>query len=382
MHFQRLPLPLFRMILNNFKALSCWKMNTKYKNIAFWGLAMLVLVMGCRKDKLKYDIPTTYNFENVSYSGQTQRMNMLDEMVSYMETARTTGTALDAQVLKDMFENENDPFTFTSTKQLKNKVFLGAQDMLSNVLDSIAVMSTSTSAASNGVAGVATSLDGSEHFLLDANGFDQTEIFEKGIMGAVFYYQTVGYYHTDAKIGPDVDNETIEPGKGTDMQHHWDEGLGYFGIGLNFPADLSGIRYWGKLCNDRDALMTTNVVLADAFIKGRAAINNDDHDTKSDQVIIIRETWERVIAGSAIHELNEAKEHLSDDALRNHEISEAIGFIRALSYNPVKVITDDQINTLISSFGSNLYTVALQTIENARNTLATVYQLETIKDQL
>jgi hypothetical protein len=34
-----------------------------------------------------YDIPSTYDFENVSYSGQTQRLDMMEELTVYMKTS-------------------------------------------------------------------------------------------------------------------------------------------------------------------------------------------------------------------------------------------------------------------------------------------------------
>ena len=78
-----------------------------------------------------YDIPETYDFKNasglstVSYGGQTDRLNQLREMVTYMKTANSQ--VVNAQQLKDMFANTNDDgnghFTFTSSKQLKSKCF-------------------------------------------------------------------------------------------------------------------------------------------------------------------------------------------------------------------------------------------------------------------
>ena len=354
----------------------------KFNKILLSSLCLLLLAMSCRKDRIRYDIPTTYNFENVDISGQQQRMNMLAEMVEYMESARVQGTRLDSALLQEMYENQNNRFSFSSTKQLKNKVFLADQERLQDYLNFVARTSLSSASASNGIAGIGTSLDGTEHFLLDENGFDNTEMFEKGIMGAVFYYQATGYYMSESQIGVAVDNETVVPGVGTAMQHHWDEGFGYFGVSTSFPADLATFKYWGKACNDRDPILKTNTVMAEAFIKGRAAIDNDDHDTKNDQVTILRDTWERIVVGCAIHELNEAKSHLSDDALRNHEISEAIGYVNALKYNPTKKISDTQINDLIAGFGSNLYSVSLQVIDQSRSTLAGIYGLETVKDQL
>jgi hypothetical protein len=344
-------------------------------------IAAAILFAGCNKDKIKYDVPETYDFENVSYSGQTARLDMVDEMTAYLETALTPGTVLDAQHLHDMFENQNNPFSFTSSKQLKDKCFLAEQSLLESWMDSAALASASAVPASNGVAGIATSADGQSHYLLGANGYDYIELIEKGLMGAVFYYQTTAVYLSDSKIGSSVDNTTVTDGEGTPMQHHWDEGFGYFGAPLDFPANTTA-RFWAKYSLQREALLATSAVIMDAFILGRAAINNDDHDTKTEQVTLIRDNWEKVVVGMAIHELNGAKDHFTDDAVRNHEISEAIAFIRALQFSPTKKISTSQWQSALDALGTNLYAVTLSGIDSARNTLATAYGLESIKDQL
>jgi hypothetical protein len=58
-----------------------------------------------------YSIPATFNFvdasgaSTVSFGGQQQRLEMLGEMVTYMKTANTAGTAISAATLKDMYAN-------------------------------------------------------------------------------------------------------------------------------------------------------------------------------------------------------------------------------------------------------------------------------------
>jgi hypothetical protein len=344
-------------------------------------LSAALLMAGCNKDKIKYDVPTTYSFENVSYSGQTQRLDMTEEMVEYIETALTPGTVLDGQHLQDMYENANNPFSFSSTKQLKDKTFLSEQTLIEAWLDSAAIASTSSSTASNGVAGISTSSDGQKKYLLSANGYDVAEMVEKGLMGAVFYYQATGVYLTDSKIGSSVDNETVTPGEGTAMQHHWDEAFGYLGAPTDFPTGTA-TRFWAKYCASRNTLLSTSTPLMEAFILGRAAIDNDDHETKTEQVTLIRDNWEKVVAGTAVHYLNAAEEHLSDDAVRNHELSEAVAFIRALQFNPTKKITSTQIQSALDALGTNLYNVTLAGIESARNTLAGAYGLQSVVDQL
>lgn len=335
----------------------------------------------------KYEIPTTYNFSNVNYTGQTQRLDMLGEMTSYMKTANTPGTTLDAQKLKDMFANTNNQFTGTglndSGKQLKNKCFAPDVALFESYFDAIALASQSTVAGSNGVSGVVTSTtDPSKKYLFNENGFEYTQLIEKGLMGAVFYYQAVSVYLSDDKVGDAVDNTTVTPGQGTPMEHHWDEAFGYFGVPIDFPANTTGIRYWGKYCNDRNGLLNTNAVIMNAFIKGRAAISNKDMATKNEQIPLIRDNWEKVSVATAIHYLNDAKAAIADDAIRNHALSEAVAFIKALKYNPTKKITDAQIDEALGYIGSNLYNVTLSNLDNARNLLSGIYGMNNIKDSL
>jgi hypothetical protein len=369
------------MILNKKKRNMKTQFTNSVKIFSIGAMMAASFFSSCREDKIKYDIPETYNFDNVSYSGQTSRLDMFDEISDYLATATTPGTVLDAQHLRDMFENQNNPFTFTATKQLKDKCFLADQTQIETWMDAAAASSSSTQTAAQGIAGIATSLDGNEKFLFDANGFEPAELIEKGIMGAVFYYQAVGVYLTESKTGSAVDNTTITEGEGTPLQHHWDEAFGYFGAPKDFPTNTA-TRFWAKVCAERNAQLASSAALMTAFITGRAAINHDDHETKAEQITIIRDTWEKVIAATAIHELNEAKSHLGDDALRNHEISEAIAYTRALKYSPTKKITDSQIQSIIDMFGTDLYTVTLTAIDGARTALAAPYGLESIMNAL
>lgn len=336
----------------------------------------------CTHDK-GYNIPTTYNFENVNYSGQTARLNMLTEISTYMKTGNTQGTVLDAQKLKDMFANTNNPFTEaslnTSGKKLKDKCYTADQTTFESYMDSLTLASTSSIDGANGTAGVVTS--GTKKYLFAANGYEYTQIIEKGLMGAVFYYQVAEVYTREDKIGNAVDNTTIVTREGTTMEHHWDEAFGYYGVPIDFPTNTTGSRFYGKYCNDRDALLETNNLM-DAFLKGRAAISNQDYTTRDQAAKEVRQYFEKVIASTAVHYLNEAKANIADDAVRNHALSEAIGFINALKYNSDKLITNTQLDAVLNYIGTNLYEVVITDLDNARNELSTIYEFDSVKDVL
>lgn len=350
---------------------------------------IIVFTQSCKKDNddPSYDVPTTYNFTNVSYAGQTQRLDMLGELSNYIKSANAGSVVLDAQKMKDMFANQNNRFAGSglnsSGKQLKNKCFSLDVSMFEAYFDAAATASQSTSAGSDGTAGIVTSTaDATKKYLQGADGIEYAQIIEKGLMGAVLYYQATGHYLTEDQIGNGVDNTTVTEGEGTPMEHHWDEAFGYFAVPVDFPATTTGSRYWGKYCNDRNALLNTNAAIMNAFLKGRAAISNKDMDTKNEQITIISENWEKVSVGTAIHYLNDAKAAIGDDAIRNNALSECIGFVRALKYNPNKKITNSEIDQVLGHIGDNLYQVTLADLDNARNLLSTIYGMDGVKDSL
>mgnify|MGYP000016119310 CR=1 FL=1 len=370
-------------------------MISKFSRIQFYLLALCfsAFITSCEKeeddDHKHYDVPTTYVFTDssgnstVDYTGQTQRLDMLTEMMTYVKTANTSGVTLDAQKLKDMYANQNAQFTGAglnvSDKQIKDKVFAPDQGLFEQYFDSIAVASQSTSVAVNGIAGVGD--NGTNKYLFSANGIEYTQFIEKGLMGALIYYQAVAVYLDTDKMS--VDNTTVVSGKFyTQLEHHWDEAFGYFGVPVDFPSTTTGSRYWGKYCSDRNTLLGTNQKLMDAFLKGRAAISNDDLDTRDGQIAIIREEWEHVVAGTAVHYMNGSKNDFADDALRNHQLSEGYAFILSLKYNPARKVTIQQIDYWLELLGDNFYEVTLTNINTVRDEISVVYGFESMKEQL
>ncbi|MFY9311143.1 MAG: DUF4856 domain-containing protein [Bacteroidia bacterium] len=294
------------------------------------------------------------------------------------------GTVLDAQKLKDMYSNSGNPFADStlnaSGKQLKSKTFSLDQSLFESFFDSIAQASQATGAGSNGVAGVVvSSSDATKKYLCSANGIEYNQLITKGLMGAVFYYQAASVYLENIAT---ADNVTVTAGQGTTMEHNWDEAFGYFGVPVDFPTTLTGLKYWGSYSNQRNGVLTTNATLMNAFLKGRAAISNQDYTSRDEAKTVIRDNWEKICAGSAIHYINAAKTHLTDDALRNHELSECLGFIMSLKYSSVKKISDAQLLQVQGYVGNNLYNVTVANLDNAKNLLSTVYGLDSVKDAL
>lgn len=363
--------------------------NSKLRTFTL-AVAACVVFSSCEDDKEdnpSYTVPQTYNFENVSYSGQTQRMQMLDELDAYIKTGHT-GAQLDAQKMKDMYANTNNAFSDASlnaatSKELKNKTILTAQPVFEGLFEDVAAASQRNgAAASAGSAGILTTNDGARGYLVDANGLEYAQVIQKGLMGAVFYNQSVEGYLTEEKIGAAVDNATVTPGEGTKMEHHWDEAFGYFGAPVDFPANTTGLKYWANYSNQVDAALGSNKAMMDAFIKGRAAISAKDMEGKNEAAATLRTEWERLVAASAIHELNAAKTNIADQAKKSHYLSEAIGFVMGLQFKSDRKLSTAKYEEVMSAIGANLYETTADDINEAINILSTAYEMDSIKGQL
>ena len=350
------------------------------------------------------DAPSTYAFTDasgnstVSYNGQRQRLNMLSEMTTYLKSSNTPGTALDANTLLAMYANDGHTWDDSeglemtgSSKQLKNKTVGGElfyTDMFEGYMSGIAEASAMTVGGQTdgtmGQAGVVLSTTNpSKQYLQDAQGQEWTQLIEKGLMGACFIYNISSVYLASGKM--DVDNTTPEdPANGkyyTEMEHHWDEAYGYFTDAVDYPTN--GInRFWGKYANSREEVLGSATKLGEAFRLGRAAISNDVMAVRDAQIAVINTELERLAAGTAIHYLNDAVSDFGDDALRNHELSEAKAFIQALQFIAGTSVPTAEVEHLLEDLGEDYYNVTTATILEVRDELAALTGLTDKADQL
>ena len=318
-----------------------------------------------------YTVPTTYNFTNVSYSGQTARLNMLDDLTDYIKTGNEVGAPLDAQKLKNMFANEGNPFGNVdldgSGKQLKSKCNSAYQTIFEGLFDELEIESGKAN-GSNGVAGIVMKSDGSKSYLCDKNGLEYAQTISKGLMGAVFYHSaTNGGYLSNLDTD---DNVVVTAGKGTKREHHFDEAFGYFGAPKDFPTTDG--THWAKY-----AAKTTGLPqeIMDAWLKGRAAISNKDEAVRKTAVTEIKALWEKAIVGAALYYINDVKGKMGDDGSKLHGLSEAVAFIGCLQHNDSKKITTAQITQVIAEIGTNLWDTELEDLNTAESTLKGIYGL-------
>lgn len=376
-------------------------MTLKIGNVALGALALSLTVVSCKKDDNTTTspspvvYPTTYKFERngkstVSYGGQTERKNQLSEMTTYMKTANTGGK-IDAQKLKDMYANKGGNggghFSFTSSKQLKDKTVEGKDGstakFFENMFTAMEATSKVTTPGGPGKPGVVKSKDGKKAYLQGANGMEFTQIVEKGLMGAVFYYQISQGYLGDAKMNVDNTKE-VDAAAGkvyTKMEHHWDEAFGYFSDKVDFPTSGTD-RHLAKYCNKVDKVLGTNKKIMDAFIKGRKSIELKDMTTRDAMRKVLRTELEKVMAGTGIHYLNSSVTNIADDALRNHALSEAYSFIMGLKYGHNPTMTPAEVDAVLKMIGQDFYKVKAADLQAARDKIAAKFGWDSIKAQL
>ncbi len=365
-------------------------------------IACLLSASSCKKDTKdpepeptpvspvtpSYSVPTTYNFTNTA-TGITTATNciaMLGELTNYLRSTHTTTAAtqptVSAQKLKDMYANANSQFTLAALNtcgiNLKAKSgtalnYPTLQDASFDDAEPASIASAAnptTTTASSGVKGKLVSPTLARAILVNGNGYEYKEYLEKGVMGAVFYYQATTILST---IGS-LDNTTIVNGS-TAQEKAWDEAFGYFGVPTDFPTNLTGLKNWGSYCNSVNVAIGSNTAIMNAFLQGRAAIVNKDNAGRDAARNAVIANWEKVAAAKCISYLKAAKTNLSDQATLHHNLSEGWGFVVAFQYNPNKTISNADITTLLNYFGTNLYNMPTANFDLAIAKLETVFGL-------
>lgn len=380
-----------------------------FKTLAMVGLSLNMVFTACSEDKDDQPInnnggntvitPNTYEFtrngiSTVSYSGQTDRLNQLKEMKSYIQDAADNKTPISEQTLIEMFvntgDNANGNFSFSSSKQLSDKTIDADRQAFIDMFSRAADASDSAMAnviAKNGTPGTLVRTNGSV-ILLDANGHEFTQELEKGLMGATFYHQIVNVYLSDDKIGSAINNTDLEAGKNyTAMEHHIDEAFGYYGAPVDFTSNYSGAespRYWARYSKNFDGITPLIDEIMDPFKRARQAIVDKRYDVKDSEVNKINTAFEVLIAATTIHYINKGL-NAPTDADRMHDLSEGYFFLKALRYSNINTrkLSQAEVNDMLNlDFGNNFWNTTSTGLNAIKSKLSSTYGLTAVKDQL
>lgn len=362
-------------------------------------LGIIIAFAGCKKDPVSpvvppsapvYVVPTTYEFgANTNYKSSADRLSMMKELITYLRSTHNASihVVIDAGKLQNLFSNTGAPFadpalnTAGLSVREKSSNAFGAVSDIESWLNEAASVSQGTAEATDGTAGkllgpVPTSSTAVRAaWLVNAKGFEYKELVEKGLMGALQYAEATRLLNT---IGS-FDNSTASEGSGTAMEHAWDEAFGYFGVPAAFPTVTTGLLYWGNYCNQVNGAINSSSTIMNAFLKGRAAISNKDYAARDEARNVVIATWEQVGAAKLISYFKSAKTNFANTGQRGHALSEAVGFIKAFRYNPVRKISDADIDALLALVGDNLYQVSQVNIDAAITKVSTVFNLDPSK---
>lgn len=387
------------------------------QNIIF---AILVIgLASCGDDdmtKTTVTAPAKYQFERngastVSFSGQTTRIMMAEELVSALSDFDQSVESLNKMYANmDALGNDVAPFSQDalniSTKSVRSKVASSNDLFNTNAVEGSAIkaqLATWMEAQINEVAtnqdvlavpGVAGQIaDGTKTRYINAYGLEYNQAVSKSLIGGLMLDQIVNNYLSNAVLDDEDnraenDNELTEEAQSyTTMEHKWDEAYGYlFGtadatdaLGTIGQGDSFLNKYLGRVNGDSD-FSTIALDIYNAFKLGRAAIVAKDYTLRDQQANILKGLLSDVIGVRAVYYLQQSKIQLdSNKGGAFHGLSEGYGFIYSLRFARVTNSTDalfsrEEVDGFISTLmgdGSNgLWDVTPPTLDQISEDIA------------
>ena len=384
----------------------------KTKNILFSIDTMAMVFTSCKKEGCtdstadNYDVeadvdnntciypeeqaPSVYNFSNVSYTGQTVRLLLLQALEAKMEEA-VTGHVTEAELLA-IYENTAGLYADVATdKNLSGKADANADTQVRAWFTAIDTLSS---------AGMGYTTP---------NNLDLKQLVGKTLMGGVFFDQALDNY---LAVVPNDDNSTVTDGKGTDMEHHFDEAFGYFGAMRTYndhtddenkspgesDANSDGSIdptseknfYFSITAVKRDlntaSLSGSDVTdyskdLFDAFLNARYAISNNEYGDRDAAMEVIKESWQKIIAATAVHYINDFTVDVNGGASQvdiNKHWAEMVAYFAILGYYSEATMTPAEIATVLDLMGESPddftgNTALLTNLETAKASIKTAY---------
>ena len=215
-------------------------------------LAIPFLITSCTNDEdegIKFNYPDNYEFtrnneSSVSYSGQTTRIAMAEEIISALKNTEKSATGN-----KNMFGHQKDAEDFSdanlnaSDKSVRSKTAASNDYYSANTTDASSIKSEFDgwidtqvddvypkwdNDATKGNAGQLQQLDGTVRYI-DGRGLELNQMFNKSLIGALIVDQIANNY-LSASVLDAGDNKADNSGgvlasgkKYTTMEHKWDE---------------------------------------------------------------------------------------------------------------------------------------------------------------
>ncbi len=356
-------------------------------------MACLLLAFGfssCNKDEVTPGLRTAIDYNNLTEStpyaqaflnetGVTtvdltegnSRHRMFQALNYYITSSVLENAHIEAPTLKGMFSNVGNPFFNISTTTIS----ISGDDLnASHVrLKDVVASSRPASEAESVRARIETNFDQLEeashsvatmasigvagklgNYLVDEKGIELAQVIQKSLIGAL-QLDYIGNVLLDA--GLSADNRSLASEKPyTALEHNWDEAYGLLTLNAVFlegsTDDARATVEFGAGSYIWEYNKANYAKIYPAFLKGRAAIVNNDRETLQIQATFIRTEFEKALANAALGYLGKWKS-ATTDAARAHAIGEATGFIYSLRFATLHgadtTFSDNILENLIGS---------------------------------
>lgn len=271
-----------------------------------------------------------------------QRLDMFTEFNTYMSLVAVAPPAapqtLDVAKLQGMYANTGSYFTGAglnasglSLRATTAASFSGTDaELVRRYMDQQITKLATASQSVNQVAapGVAGRIG---RYLVDEKGVEVNQVIQKALLGALLLDQIGNVMLTDNALK--ANNSKVVDGKAySELEHNWDLAYGYLTSNAIMTTDINLTpreRFLAGYLNEKNGPASPGVYMA--FLKGRAAIVNNDATGVQAQAAIIRTELEKTIALSAVSYLSNWKA-ASDPAVKAHALGEGLGFIYSLRF--------------------------------------------------
>jgi len=348
-------------------------------------LSAVIFFSSCSKNDdpvvKPYTVPTTYTFDNASYTTSTQLVKMTVELDAYLKKANVGSAVvpLDQAVVNNMFYNTGSPFLDASLNSAGAKIsnFILDGALYKSYADSVLIFNTGVS-ASAGVGGFVPR--NANKIVVGPTGLEYGQAFLKGTMGALLFKEAVVALTTVKTLGVE---DTLA------AQALWDKAFGFLSVPANYDtatvylsSDPNRPLLWGGYLAERGKPIQAGSVLFNAFLKGRAAIGAYDSTVRDEQADIILDKWEQLAAAAALYYVTSptSSGSIGNYGSQLHALSEGFGFIASLQYRPSQSkLTAANFVVLNKIIHTDFYTLLNQPgftdLITAQNTLKTTYGL-------
>ena len=286
----------------------------------------------------------------VDFTEGHHRLEMFQALNYHSTSNISAGTPIDATTLENMFSNTSNPFYDISATtleisgaelnaspvQLRNVVATSLEDAEQEAVrakfetDFTAIELASQSLANTASPGVAGKLG---NYLVDARGIEIAQVIQKSLIGAL-QLDYIGNVLLDEGLAAD-NTKVLGEENYTQLEHNWDVAYGLLTLNPIYLKDATDAARNTNEFGAGSYLWEYNkAAYADiypAFLKGRAAIVNNDRDQYEALAHFIRLELEKTIANAALGYLEKWKA-ATTDAARAHAFAEGLGFIYSLRF--------------------------------------------------